>query len=49
VFLAIFNSGVDQFGVLGFLGGCKDERRVGGGILRLVLSDSCIQSVGKNE
>lgn len=45
MFLAIFNSGVDQFGVLGFLGGCKDERGVGGGILRLVLCDSCIQSV----
>lgn len=47
VFLAIFNSRVNQFGVLGFLGGCEDERWVGGGILRLVCGDGCMQSVGR--
>jgi hypothetical protein len=37
--LAIFNGGIDQFGVLGLLRGRKDEGRVCGGILRLVFLD----------
>lgn len=39
--LAIFNSRVNQFGVLGLLRGRKDEGRVRGGILRLVFLDRC--------
>jgi hypothetical protein len=35
--LTLVNGGVDQAGVLGLLGGSQDERRVGGGILGLVL------------
>lgn len=37
--LSIFHSRIHQLGVLWFLGGCEDERRVGGGILGFVLSD----------
>ncbi len=37
VFLAILDRGVYQFGILGLLGGGEDERRIGGGILWLVL------------
>lgn len=39
LFLAVGQSGVNQLGVLGLLGGGEDERRVGGGILGLVLVD----------
>ena len=47
VLLAIFDSRVDQFGVLGFLGGCENERWVGGGILGHVGGDGCMQSAGR--
>lgn len=40
--LAVGNSGVDQRSVLGLLGGGEDEGGVGGGILGLVLADSCM-------
>ena len=39
VVLAVGDSCVDEFGVLGLLGGGEDERWVSGGILRLVLVD----------
>ena len=34
------NSGIDESGVLGLLGGSQDQGGVGGGILGLVLADS---------
>lgn len=37
--LAVGDGSVYQLGVLGLLGGSQDERRVGGGILRLVLAN----------
>jgi hypothetical protein len=39
VLLAVLDGGVDEFGVLGLLGRGEDQRRVGGGILWLVLGD----------
>lgn len=39
--LAVGDGGIDQLGVLGLLGGGQDERRVGGGILGLVLANGC--------
>lgn len=39
--LAVGNGSIYQLGVLGLLGGGQDERRVGGGILRLVLANGC--------
>lgn len=42
--LAVLDGHVHQLGVLGLLGGSQDERRVGGGILGLVLGDSCFQT-----
>lgn len=41
LFLAVGDSSVYQLGVLGLLGGGQDERRVGGGILRLILANGC--------
>ena len=38
--LGVFDSYVNELGVLGVLDSGKDERRVGGSILRLVSSDS---------
>lgn len=40
--LGVLDGGVDQLGVLGLLGGSEDERGVGGGILRLVLANGCV-------
>jgi hypothetical protein len=37
--LSVVNGDIDQLGVLGLLGGSENERRVGGGILRLVLAN----------
>ena len=37
--LAVLDSLVDQGGIFGFLGGGKDEGRIGGGVLRLVLAN----------
>lgn len=42
LFLGVLDGVVNQFGILGLLGGGEDERRVGGGILGLVLSDGCV-------
>lgn len=39
--LGVGNGIVNQLGVLGLLGGSEDERRVGGGILGLVLVNGC--------
>lgn len=39
--LAVGNGGVDQGGILGLLGSGQDQGGVGGGILGLVLADSC--------
>lgn len=39
--LAVGDGSIYQLGVLGLLGGGQDERRVGGGILRLVLANGC--------
>lgn len=39
--LAVGDGSVYQLGVLGLLGGGQDERRVGGGILGLVLANGC--------
>lgn len=41
VLLAVLDSGVNQLGVFGLLGGREDEGRVGGGILGLVLANGC--------
>jgi hypothetical protein len=38
--LAVLDCDVHQLGIFGFLGGGEDERRVGGGILRLVLANA---------
>jgi hypothetical protein len=35
--LTLRNGSIDQAGILGLLGSSKDERGVGGGILRLIL------------
>jgi hypothetical protein len=40
VLLSIVDGLVDQLGIVGLLGRGQDERRVGGGILGLVLGDS---------
>lgn len=40
--LAVGNSSIDESGVLGLLGGSQDQGGVGGGILGLVLADSCV-------
>lgn len=37
--LAVSDSSIDEFGVLGLLGGSQDQGRVGGSILGLVLGD----------
>lgn len=47
--LSIFDSRVNQFGIFGLLGGGQDQGRVGGGILRLVLRDSCVESVSDGQ
>lgn len=39
--LAVGDGSIYQLGVLGLLGGGQDERRVGGGILGLVLANGC--------
>jgi len=39
VLLSVRNGCIDEFGVLGLLCGGEDQRRVGGGILRLVLGN----------
>jgi hypothetical protein len=39
--LSVVDGNIDQLGVLGLLGGSENERRVGGGILRLVLANGC--------
>ena len=39
--LAVLNRDIHQLSILGLLGGGEDERRVGGGILRLVLFNGC--------
>jgi hypothetical protein len=36
------NGGIDESGVVGLLGGSQDQGGVGGGILGLVLADSCV-------
>lgn len=41
VLLAVGNGSVDKSGVLGLLGSSENQRRVGGGILGLVLANSC--------
>lgn len=38
--LAVRHGSVDEGGIFGLLGRSQDQRRVGGGILRLVLADS---------
>jgi hypothetical protein len=45
MFFAILDRRIDQLGIFGLLGGGEDERWVRGGILRLVLGDSCSMSV----
>lgn len=39
VLAAVSDSSVDEFGVLGLLRRSKDERRVGGSVLRLILGN----------
>lgn len=39
--LTTSNGSIDQAGVFGLLGGGKDQGGVGGGVLRLVLANSC--------
>jgi hypothetical protein len=39
VLLAVGDGGIDEGGILGLLGSRKDQGRVGGSILRLVLAD----------
>jgi hypothetical protein len=41
MFLAVGDGSVNELGVLGLLGSGKNQGRVGGGILRLVLADGC--------
>jgi hypothetical protein len=41
--LGVVDGNIDQLSILLLLGGCEDERRVGGGILRLVLANGCCQ------
>lgn len=43
MFFAILNSSVHQLGIFGFLGGGKNEGRVGGRILWLVLGDGYVR------
>lgn len=45
MFLAILNGMVNQLGIFWFLGCGEDQRGIGGGILWLVLFDSCCMSV----
>lgn len=40
--LAVGNGSVDESGILGLLGSSQDQGGVGGGILGLVLADSCV-------
>lgn len=42
VLLAVSDGNVHKLGVLRLLGRSEDQGRVGGGILRLVLADSCL-------
>lgn len=39
--LAVLDGNINELGVLGLLGGGEDQRRVGGGILWLVLANGC--------
>ena len=43
--LGVVDGSIRELGVLGLLGGGQDQGRVGGGILRLVLADSCFRFV----
>ena len=40
--LAVSDGNIHKLGILRLLGGSEDQGRVGGGILRLVLADSCL-------
>lgn len=42
VLLAVSDGNIHKLGILRLLGGSEDQGRVGGGILRLVLADSCL-------
>jgi hypothetical protein len=47
--LGVVDGNIDQLSILLLLGGCEDERRVGGGILRLVLANGGkVARVGHN-
>jgi hypothetical protein len=43
VLLAVSDGNIHKLGILGLLGGSEDQGRVGGGILRLVLANSCLE------
>lgn len=56
VLLAVGNGSIDESGILGLLGRGQDQGGVGGGILGLVLADSCdtlahpiLKSIGRSK